>query len=127
MAPYVGNFINLAGTTAAKSNVPGMSDAAKMLFGSNPYNDKLVSVPVESLVENSLKAIPSLYKALAGEGSAKTAARNTLDALTAVTGMPFSAVKKPVGYLAGVAAGDIEPETPLDVARGIIGGKDVNK
>lgn len=127
MIPLGGNVINVFGTKLAMSQVPVASDVARFVFGSNPYNDRVVSVPITSLIEGAAGAPSSIYRAYTGEGSSKTAVRNTLDALTLITGMPLGSLKKPAGYLAGVASGDIDPESAFDVARGLVSGKDVNQ
>lgn len=126
MIPLGGNVINVAGTKLAKSDVPIASTAAQYIFGRNPYNDRVVSLPVTSLLENAAGAPGSVYGWYSGEGTAKSAVRNTLDLMTLLTRVPFGALKRPVGYAAGVAAGEIQPQSAADVARGVISGKDVN-
>lgn len=127
MVPWGGMVANVAGTKLAKSDVPVVSPVARMLFGENPYNDKLISVPVASLIENAIAAVPSVSRTITEGKNARGAARNTLDALTLMTGVPFSGLKKPVGYLAALANDEADPENWLDVTRGLFGGKDVNK
>ena len=129
MLPFLGNAINMAGTRLSRGDYGAVSDVSKMLFGNNPYNDRLVSVPVMSLVENSAEGAKNLLLLLFSEEydpDPRRAARNTLDLLTLMTGIPFSAVKKPTGYLAGVAGGEYDVENPVDFTRGVISGKDPN-
>lgn len=129
MLPFFGNVINMTGTKMSRGDYGAVSDVSKMLFGNNPYNDKLVSVPVMSLFENSAEGAKNLLLLLFSEEydpDPRRAARNTLDLLTLMTGIPFSGVKKPVGYLAGVAGDEYGVDNPVDFTRGFISGKDPN-
>lgn len=118
LVPYGGQLVNAGATQLSRigDNEEGMM---QLIFAPNTFNDKLVSIPAASLIENTFKAIKQLGDAAWGEEvDARTATRNTLDALTLTTGIPFAGLKRPLGYAAGVAAGDIEPENPVDAARG---------
>ena len=126
LVPYGGQLVNAGATQLSRigDNEGGMM---QLIFAPNTFNDKLVSIPAASLIENTFKAIKQLGDAAWGEEvDARTATRNTLDALTLTTGIPFAGLKRPLGYAAGVAAGDIEPENPVDAARGVLSGRDVN-
>ena len=126
LVPYGGQLVNAGATQLSRigDNEEGMM---QLIFAPNTFNDKLVSIPAASLIENTFKAIKQLGDAAWGEeADARTATRNTLDALTLTTGIPFAGLKRPLGYAAGVAAGDIEPENPVDAARGVLSGRDVN-
>ena len=129
MLPYVGNIINMAGTRLAKGDYGEVTEVSRMLFGSNPYNDRLVNVPLYSLIENSSEGLKNALLLLTSDEydpDPRRSMRNTLDLLTLATGIPFAALKKPAGYAAGVVAGEIEPDSPVDFARGIISGRDVD-
>lgn len=126
LVPYGGQLVNAGATQLSRigDNEEGMM---QLIFAPNTFNDKLVSIPAASLIENTFKAIKQLGDAAWGEEvDARTATRNTLDALTLTTGIPFAGLKRPLGYAAGVVAGDIEPENPVDAARGVLSGRDVN-
>ena len=126
LVPYGGQLVNAGATQLSRigDNEEGMM---QLIFAPNTFNDKLVSIPAASLIENTFKAIKQLGDAAWGEEvDARTATRNTLDALTLTTGIPFAGLKRPLGYAAGVAVGDIEPENPVDAARGVLSGRDVN-
>ena len=126
LVPYGGQLVN-AGATQLSRIGDNKEGLMQLIFAPNTFNDKLVSIPAASLIENTFKAIKQLGDAAWGEEvDARTATRNTLDALTLTTGIPFAGLKRPLGYAAGVAAGDIEPENPVDAARGVLSGRDVN-
>lgn len=98
-----------------------------LLLDPQSFNTRLVSIPAESVLTSTFDAARQIGELMYGEDvNARSTVRNTLDALTVITGAPFSALKRPLGYAAGVAAGDIEPENPVDAARGILSGRDVN-
>ena len=129
MLPYVGNIINMTGTRLSKGDYGEVTEVSRMLFGSNPYNDRLVSVPLMSLFENSAEGLKNALLLLTSDEydpDPRRSMRNTLDLLTLATGIPFAALKKPAGYAASYVAGDIEPDNPVDLARGIISGRDVD-
>ena len=126
LIPYGGQLVN-AGATQLSRIGDNEEGVMQLIFAPNAFNDKLVSIPAASLIENTFKAIKQLGDAAWDEEvDARTATRNTLDALTLTTGIPFAGLKRPLGYAAGVAAGDIEPENPVDAARGVLSGRDVN-
>ena len=126
LVPFAGQTANLVATSMANTG-DGEEGAWQILFAPNSYNDRLVSVPAWSVIENSAKATGQLWDLMMGEDvNARATARNTLDAASLLTGIPFAALKRPLGYAAGVASGDIDPETPVDVARGIVTGRDTN-
>lgn len=98
-----------------------------LLLDPQSFNTRLVSIPAESVLTSTFDAARQIGELMYGEDvNARSTVRNTLDALTVITGAPFSALKRPLGYAAGVAAGDIEPENPFDAARGVLSGRDVN-
>lgn len=136
ISPVVKNSIALVPFASAATNLLAAEMASvgetqegffDLVFAPNSFNARLVSIPVESLFDNTVSAGRQLTSILYGEDvNARSTVRNTLDALTVITGAPFSALKRPLGYAAGVAAGDIEPENPVDAARGVLSGRDVN-
>jgi hypothetical protein len=44
-----------------------------------------------------------------------------------ITGLPLGQMGKPLGYAADIAQGRVNPESAMDVTRGVISGKDVNR
>ena len=87
-----------------------------------PADDRVSLSPVVSLLEAGVGAPVSVYEALAEDGSARKATRDLASLLTMLTGLPFVALARPLGYTAGVAAGEIEPTSGADAARGLITG-----
>ena len=129
MLPFVGNVINMAGTKAVRNSVEETSEVFQWLFGSNPMNDRLVSVPVLSLGENAIEGVVQTMNLIADEDyetNARRYTRNMLDVMSVVTGLPFGSVKKPAGYVAGYASGDIDPGSASEFLRGLIAGKDIS-
>jgi hypothetical protein len=125
LVPFAGQIVNAAATELSKA-MGDKENLFQVVFAPNSYNSRLVSIPAESLIQNSLKAVGQLSKAATGEEvNARSTMRNTLDALTLVTGIPFAAAKRPLSYAAGVAAGQIEPDSAANAVRGAIAGKEV--
>ena len=114
----------------ALAMVPGVGPVA--LAGINSFNrrwydDRISTSPVVSVLESAVTAPHSIYKAIAEEGHSKRAIRDLLTLIGVTTGLPAAALNRPAGYLASVYDGVAKPEDILDVTRGLISGKDVNR
>ena len=121
MAPFVGGAINAGGAALAKAG----SKPAQAIFGTDPYVGRIYSSPAFDLIETSGGGLLDLYRLTQGkEVNARKITREMLDLTSVVTGLPFGALKRPLGYIAGVEDGQYEePTGPLDVARGLMSGK----
>jgi hypothetical protein len=110
-------------TLAASVPVVGqVSVVAANTFNRKPYDDRMSTAPAVSMIESAASAPHSVYKAIAEEGSAKRAIRDTLTLVSMITGVPVAALGKPLGYAADVAQGRVEPTGPVDATRGAISG-----
>jgi len=89
------------------------------------YEERITLSPAIRTIEETVRAPASVYKAIAGEGSAKRAVRDGLSAVGVVTGHSAvtGAIARPAGYVADVLEGETEPESALDVARGLASGQ----
>jgi hypothetical protein len=87
-----------------------------------PYDDRVGTSPAISIVESAVRTPASAYKAIMEEGDQSRAAKDVLNAMTLLTGIPFSAASRPVGYALDVAEGDVEYMGELDYARGLVTG-----
>lgn len=126
LVPFAGQLSNMVATRMAATG-DGEEGFWQIVFAPNSFNDRLVSVPAASVIENSVKAGGQLTDLIMGEEvNARSTMRNTLDAASILTGIPFAALKRPLGYAAGVASGQIDPETPVDAVRGVVSGRDTN-
>ncbi len=106
MVPFVGQAVN----------------AGFARFNDNPIDDRISLSPAVSLLESSVGAPNSVYKALADDGNARTAVRDVASAISLATGLPLYAAARPLGYIAGVADDRIAPTDGLDLARGLLTG-----
>jgi hypothetical protein len=107
------------------AQIPLVGQAAQLVvnrFNDNPADDKFSLSPAVSLIESSVSAPSSVYKAIVDDGNVQKAARDVAAAATLLTGLPIYGLQRPIGYLAGIAGGDIEPTGPVDLARGVITG-----
>lgn len=125
MAPIAGQFINTAGASLAKDQKGGaVSDVARFIWGTDPYVGRIMTAPAYGLIEGSGKAIQQTVEILNDEDvNARSYTRNMLDLLSVVTGLPLGFLKKPLGYMAGVEAGDIQPAGAGEFVQGILSGK----
>lgn len=125
MAPIAGQFINTAGASLAKDQKGGaVSDVARFIWGTDPYVGRIMTAPAYGLIEGSGKAIQQTVEILNDEDvNARSYTRNMLDLLSVVTGLPLGFLKKPLGYMAGVEAGDIRPADAGEFVQGVLSGK----
>jgi hypothetical protein len=125
MAPIAGQFINTAGASLAKDQKGGaVSDVARFIWGTDPYVGRIMTAPAYGLIEGSGKAIQQTVEILNDEDvNARSYTRNMLDLLSVVTGLPLGFLKKPLGYMAGVEAGDIRPADAGEFVQGVLSGR----
>ncbi|MCI3879568.1 hypothetical protein [Acinetobacter higginsii] len=108
--PYAGNVAN-----AAISNTDG-----------NVMNDRYTASPVFSIGESGLALIQHAKRVLDDEKEINQgkAARDLLNTMTFVSGIPFSIMGKPTGYWLDIFSGKKdEPKDAVDAVRGTISGK----
>ena len=121
-------FGSQARTAMAMVPIVGPSVLAGVnAWNSKPYDDRISTSASVSALESTVRAPNTLYKAIAEDGSWKKAVRDTLTALGMITGLPLGQMGKPIGYAADIAQGKVNPESAMDVTRGVISGKDVNR
>ena len=125
MAPFFGGAINSLGSREAKKG----NAWAEFIWGDDPFVGRAVNSPAIDMIESAIAGINNMIDMAGDENEvkARTATRNILDLLSVATRLPVGALKKPLGYAAGVAAGDIEPESTLEAVQGLLSGKDTSK
>lgn len=107
------------------ATVPFVGQAANASinrFNNNPFDDRVSISPVVSLLETSLGAPHSVYKAIVDDGSKKKAIKDVATLMSVLTGLPAYPLSRPVGYLAEVADDRVYPTSNLDFARGVVTG-----
>ena len=107
------------------AQVPLVGQAAQLVvnrFNDNPADDKFSLSPAVSLIESTVAAPASVYDAIVNDGNKQKAVRDVAAAATMLTGLPIYGVARPLGYLAGIGGGNIEPTGPADLARGLVTG-----
>ena len=121
MIPFVGGAINAGGAALAKAG----STPAQAIFGTDPYVGRIYSSPAFDLLETSGGGLLDLYRLTQGkEVNARKITREMLDLTSVVTGLPFGALKRPLGYVAGVKDGQYEePANPFEAVSGLVSGK----
>lgn len=107
------------------AQVPIVGQAAQLVvnrFNDNPADDKFSLSPAVSLIESSVSAPSSVYKAIVEDGNKMKAARDVAAAATMATGLPIYGVSRPLFYLTGVADDRVEPTSEADFVRGLLTG-----
>lgn len=115
-------FAPLRNVTAMVPVLGQATNAAVNAWNSKPYDDRISTSAAISMIESAVKAPVSVYKSVAEEGSAQKAVRDVGTLISMSVGLPGNLAARPIGYLAGVADGGIEPTSPADLARGILTG-----
>jgi hypothetical protein len=106
--------------------VPGVGPASMAMvnsFNDRWYDDRISTSPAVSMIEGAVSAPKSVYEALAEDGSKKRAARDLLSAVGLLTGLPVMPLSKPIGYMSEVEAGNTRPLNTIDLARGLVSGR----
>lgn len=109
----------------AAAMVPVVGQSAMLVansFNRKPYDDRMSTAPAVSMIESAASAPHSIYKAIAEDGSTKRAIRDTLTLVSIATGIPVAALGKPLGYVADVEQGKVQPTGPIDAVRGAVSG-----
>ena len=87
------------------------------------YDDRISVSPAITAVESAARAPKSVYEAIVNDGRRKAAIRDALTLIGLLTGLPTAPLGRPLGYLADVEEGEVEPTGPADVARGLVTGR----
>ena len=114
----------IKGSLAMVPFVGTLANAAINRTNNNPADDKMSLSPAVSLLESAAGVPTDVYKALTDPEklNKRNAVRDVASAISLSTGLPATAVARPLGYLAGVADDKIEPTSTVDLVRGIITG-----
>lgn len=115
-------FGTIRGMTAQLPVVGQLINASVSRFNNNPADDRMSISPAVTLLEAGVGLPSDVYKAIRGEAKAQNVVRDAAAAATLITGLPFYAAARPLGYAAGVAQEKIEPTGPADMARGLVTG-----
>jgi hypothetical protein len=116
-------FGTLKSTLAAVPGLGQVAVAGVNRFNSNPMDDRASLSPVVGLLE-TLFGLPyrGWRMATGEEQKARTLVNDVATAITVTTGLPARPLARPIGYLAGIADGEIEPTSGYDFVRGLVTG-----
>lgn len=114
----------IKGTLAMVPFVGQLGNAAINRFNGNPADDKMSLSPAVSLLEAAVGVPVDIYKAITDPDklNRRNAVRDVASAISIATGLPAVAIARPLGYLAGVDQGKIDPTSAADAARGLLTG-----
>lgn len=98
--------------------------ATRAVAGFTPqqYDDRMATAPAISAIESAANTPSSVYKAMFENGRVSRAVKDALYLITLITGVPVSALGRPLGYMADVAEGKTDPTGPVDAVRGVVTG-----
>lgn len=91
-------------------------------WNKKPYDDRITTSPAVSMIESAVTAPHSLYQAVVNGGDTRKAIRDVATLISVTTGLPASAIARPLGYIAGVSENKIVPTSTPDAVRGAITG-----
>jgi hypothetical protein len=109
----------------ALAMIPGVGqtiNAGINTTNSKPYDDRISTAPAISMIESAVRAPIDIYKAVAEDGDRRKTVRDVATAITMATGLPATAVARPLGYAAAVEQGNVSPTGPVDAVRGAVTG-----
>ena len=114
----------IKGSLAMVPFVGQLANAGINRFNSNPADDKVSMSPAVSLLEGGAGVPKLVYQAITDPDkvNARNAVRDVASLVSFTTGFPAYAVARPIGYLAGVEQGKIDPTSAADAVRGAITG-----
>jgi GNAT superfamily N-acetyltransferase len=123
---WISDVMGFGTVKSLAAAVPGLGPivtAGINRFNDNPMDDRASLSPVVSLLETTAGLPYRGWRILTGEEvKARTAVNDAATAVTVITGLPVRPAARPVGYLAGVAQGEIDPTSMGDFIRGLITG-----
>ncbi|WP_103035767.1 hypothetical protein [Castellaniella caeni] len=109
----------------ATAMVPVVGQLVQVGFNSmnnKPYDDRLATSPAISMLEQTAHTLRSVPNALSGDGSVQKAVRDVGTLIGITVGLPAPVAARPLGYVAGMASGRIEPTGATDTVRGLLTG-----
>jgi len=94
-------------------------------WNDKPYDDRMMTSPAVSALEAAtvgvIRTVRTAFdpeRDVTGKGI-----RDVLTLLTLLTGLPFAAAGRPIGYAMDVAGGRVEPYNAADLTRGLVTGR----
>lgn len=108
--------------TAMVPVVGQTANAAMNKFNKKPYDDRISTGPAISMLESAAAAPGDIYDLARGAGSGTKVVREVATLTTLLTGLPVTALARPLGFATEVGSGRASPAGPVDMARGAITG-----
>jgi hypothetical protein len=107
--------------------VPFGSMASRFIAGQftkEPYDDRMTVAPAVSAVESAARAPMAVYKTIFEDMdlSGRTI-RDTTSFLTLLSGVPVSALARPIAFVVEERRGKVEAEGPIEYGLGLLSGK----
>jgi hypothetical protein len=122
---WLASVVMMGNVKAGFAMLPGVGqviNAGINTFNKKPYDDRITTSPAISMLESAVAAPMSVYKAAVSEGSLRKAVRDVATLISITTGLPATAIARPLGYMTGISENTIAPTGPVDTARGLVTG-----
>lgn len=111
---------------AATALIPGVGqviNAAVGKFTKAPQDDRMSLSPAVGSIEGSVGTVKDLYDVLLDDKELKRAhVRDVFTLAGMLTGLPFAAAARPLGYMVAVESGKTQPANDIDYIRGLMTG-----
>lgn len=111
---------------AATALIPGVGqviNAAVGKFTKLPYDDRMSVSPAVSSIEGSAGSVKDIYDVLLDGKELKRAhVRDVFTLAGMLTGLPFAAAARPLGYMVAAESGKTQPANDIDYIRGLMTG-----
>lgn len=91
-------------------------------FNTNPNDDRLANAPAINALEAAVNSPSSIYNAIFEDAKASRAIKDSLSVISMITGVPVSALGRPLGYMADVYQEHTDPVDSFDALRGSLTG-----
>jgi len=101
---------------------PAINAVVRGVSSSSPYDDRMSMAPSITALESATFGVAKTAENVAQGKLSGRNVRDVLTLLTLLTGVPVSALGKPIGYAMDADAGKFEPTGPVDYGRGLLTG-----
>ncbi|RUR69078.1 hypothetical protein EJP67_18635 [Variovorax guangxiensis] len=126
---WIKSVVILGNVKTSLAMVPGVGQLANAGIATfvtkTPADDRITTSPAISMAESAVVGNIKTIKQLIENGEVDNGRRAVRDLATLIsltTGLPASAIARPLGYAVGTSENKIAPTGPVDTVRGLVTG-----
>ena len=124
---WLTSVLIMGNVKAGLAMFPGVGQAVNAglnALNNKPYDDRISTSPAVSMLESAFVGnFKTAKQILFGEEiNGRRAVRDLATLISLTTGLPASAIARPIGYIVGALEDRIAPTGPVDTARGLVTG-----